>query len=168
MCGLEPGHARRLGSARSRRRFWAIGALGWLGACSSGQPALVDLATLQRPASPNTYLVCPRAVTTASIDREPPTWPVPVEVLERTWLEALAAEPRVTPVAADAQRHRHLLVQRTPVLRFPDVIQLDVLPVEPGGATVCLYGRSVYGYSDFGKNRRRIEDWLARIKPPAS
>ena len=137
-------------------------------ACSPGQPAFVDLETLQRPTSPNTYLVCPRALTAAAVDREPPVYALPVAELERVWLAALAAEPRLREVASDPDRHRHLLVQRTPVLRFPDLIQVQFVAVPPDAATVCIYSRSVYGYSDLGQNRRRVEDWLARIRPPAA
>jgi uncharacterized protein (DUF1499 family) len=147
-------------------RWGIVAMLGLLlGACSPGAPAFVDLAALERPSSPNTYLVCLRTLTVAEVDREPDVWPVPVADLERLWLEALASEPRTRLVASEPERHRHLFVQRTAVFRFPDVIQLDVLPVAPAGSTVCLYSRSVYGYSDLGANRRRVEDWLARVRP---
>ena len=84
-------------------------------------------------------------------------------------------------------------MQRTPVLRFPDIVQIAFLEAgttagttagnepgneagtepgneagtEPGNeaATLCIYSRSVYGYSDLGRNRARVEDWLARIGP---
>ncbi len=29
--------------------------------------------------------------------------------------------------------------------------------------TLAIYSRSVYGRSDFGANKRRITDWLARL-----
>ena len=139
--------------------------LGWLVGCSAGEADLVDLATLERPASPNSYLVCPADHTTAEVDREPPVYALAPAELERVWLAALADEPRLTRRVTEPARRRHLFVQRTPVLRFPDVIQLDVLEVPPDRSTVCLYSRSVYGYSDLDKNRARLEDWLARIGP---
>ncbi len=148
-----------------RRRFGVLAAVGMLAGCGAGEPAFVDLATLERPSSPNTYLVCPADRTTAAVDREPPVYDVPVDVLEARWLDALAGEPRLTRRAAEPEARRHLFVQRTPVLRFPDVIQLAFVEVPPDRSTLCLYSRSVYGYGDLGKNRARVEDWLARIAP---
>jgi len=141
--------------------------LGWLVGCSAADADFdfVDLATLERPASPNSYLVCPADRTTAEVDREPPVYALAPAALERLWLDALADEPRLTRRASEPARRRHLFVQRTPVLRFADVIQLDVLEVRPDRSTVCLYSRSVYGFYDLGKNRARVEDWLGRIAP---
>jgi uncharacterized protein (DUF1499 family) len=139
--------------------------LGWLAGCSVGNVDFVDVATLERPASPNTYLVCPADRTAAAVDREPPVSELAPDELERVWLEALAREPRLTRVASEPAKRRHLFVQRTPVFRFPDVIQLEVLEVPPDRSTLCLYSRSVYGSRDLGTNRGRIEDWLARFGP---
>ncbi|MFW5834044.1 MAG: DUF1499 domain-containing protein [Pseudomonadota bacterium] len=146
-----------------KRRLVAV--LGLLAGCSAGEPDFVDLATLERPASPNTYLVCPRSLTPAPIDREPPVFALEVDDLERHWLRALAEEPRTRQRRAEPLARRYLYVQRTPVLRFPDVIQVQFVAVAPDASTVCLYSRSIYGYSDLGQNRRRIERWLARIGP---
>lgn len=139
--------------------------LGWLAGCGAGDADFVDLATLERPARPNSYLVCPADRTTAEVDREPPVYALAPDELERVWLEALADEPRLERRAAESARRRYVFVQRTPVLRFPDVVQLDVLDVAPDRSTVCLYSRSVYGYSDLGANRARVEDWLGRLAP---
>ena len=159
--------------------------LAWLAGCSAGRPDFVDLATLERPSSPNTYLACPAGGTAATVDREPPVWDITRDELEAIWLEALAAEPRLERRASEPEAHRHLFVQRTPVLRFPDIVQIAFLEAgneagtaagteagtepgtEPGNeaATLCIYSRSVYGYSDLGRNRARVEDWLARIGP---
>lgn len=146
-------------------RLGLVAMLAALAGCSAGRPEFVALSTLERPTSPNTYLVCPAEHTTATVDREPPAYNVSRDQLETAWLQALADEPRLTRRASDASAHRHLFVQRTPVFRFPDVIQIAFIEVGSGGATLCIYSRSVYGYSDLGKNRERVEDWLARIAP---
>ncbi len=152
--------------ARVASKLGALSMLAWLAGCSAGPAGLVDLAALERPTSPNTYLACPGDRTTAAVDREPPVWPLAVEELERAWLAALAEEPRLTRRAAEPEAHRHLFVQRTPVLRFPDIVQVEFVEAPPAGATVCVYSRSVYGYSDLGANRARVEDWLTRFVPP--
>jgi len=148
--------------------MFAFGVVLGLAGCSAGDVDFVDLATLERPSSPNTYLVCPAERTTAAVDRAPPVYALAPDELERIWLAALAEEPRLSRRDAEPDRRRYLFVQRTPILRFPDVVQLEVLEVPPDGSTICLYSRSLYGYGDLGANRRRIEDWLARIGPGAS
>jgi len=147
------------------RVLGTLAMMAWLVGCSAGEPAFVDFANLERPATPNTYLVCPPERTSATVDRAPPVFDVPREGLEQVWLGALAGEPRLVRRAAEPEAHRYVFVQRTPILRFPDVIQLEFLEVLPAQSTVCLFSRSVYGRSDFGKNRERVEDWLARIGP---
>ncbi len=142
--------------------------LAWLTACSPGEQHFADLAMLERPTTPNTYLVCPAHLTTATVDREPPVYPVSLAELEALWVDALREEPRTSLIAADAQGHRYLYVQRTAVLRFPDVIQIAFVEVPPDGATLCIYSRSIYGRSDFGQNERRVEDWLGRFTPAAA
>ena len=148
--------------------MFAFGVVLGLAGCSAGDVDFVDLATLERPSRPNTYLVCPAERTTAAVDRAPPVYALAPDELERIWLAALAEEPRLSRRDAEPARRRYLFVQRTPILRFPDVVQLEVLEVPPDGSTICLYSRSLYGYGDLGANRRRIEDWLARIGPGAS
>ncbi len=139
--------------------------LAWLIGCGAGEPGVVDLATLERPTSPNSYLVCPADRTSAPVDREPPVFEVGRDRLEQLWLDALADEPRLERRIAEPETHRYVFVQRTQVFRFPDIVQLEFLEVPPDRSTLCLYSRSVYGYGDLGKNRARVEDWLARLRP---
>jgi len=143
----------------------ALSLVGLLAACGAAEPGFVDLATLERPSSPNTYLVCPADRTAAEVDREPPVYDVTVDTLETRWLAFLADEPRLTRRATDEPARRYLFVQRTPVFRFPDVIQVEFVEVPPAQSTLCVYSRSVYGYSDMGKNRDRVEGWFARVTP---
>lgn len=150
---------------RSRSCVAVVVIAGWLGGCAVGAPELVDIATLERPARPNIYLVCPASRTSARVDREPESYALATDVLWQLWVDALASEPRVETQIRDNERRRLLLVQRTPLLRFPDLIQLEVYPALADGSTLCVYSRSIYGYSDFGANRARVEDWLARIRP---
>lgn len=152
-------------SSNRRTVFLGLAMVGLLTACGAGQPDMVDLATLERPSSPNTYLVCPADLTTAAVDREPRVHAVEAERLWQVWVDAVLAEPRVAPIVRDDAARRLVVVQRTAVFRFPDIIQIEVHEVEPAASTLCLYSRSVYGHSDFGANEARLEDWLARFGP---
>ena len=52
---------------------------------------------------------------------------------------------------------------RSAVFNFPDLVTAQVAPAGAGAATLLLYSRSVYGYSDLGANRRRVAAWLAAL-----
>ena len=64
---------------------------------------------------------------------------------------------------SDAFAARFVYVERTPLFRFPDVINAQFLEVGNGSSTLILHSASVYGQSDLGKNRERVEDLLKRI-----
>jgi uncharacterized protein (DUF1499 family) len=55
-------------------------------------------------------------------------------------------------------------VQRTRLLRFPDLITVRFVPVDDTHSTVAIYSRSVWGKGDMGVNRARVEEWLARVR----
>ena len=59
-------------------------------------------------------------------------------------------------------------VERTPLFRFPDVINAQFLDSGNGTSTLILHSASVYGLDDLGKNRERVEDLLKRTSAPAA
>jgi len=61
-----------------------------------------------------------------------------------------------------AQLQAHF-VARSALLNFPDLITAQVAEAGPDASTLVLYSRSVYGYSDLGVNRKRLNTWLAAI-----
>ncbi|MBV1798180.1 DUF1499 domain-containing protein [Siccirubricoccus sp. G192] len=44
----------------------------------------------------------------------------------------------------------------------PDIIAAELVP-GPEGAGLFLYSRSLFGWSDFGVNRRRVAAWIAAL-----
>jgi uncharacterized protein (DUF1499 family) len=54
-------------------------------------------------------------------------------------------------------------VQRTAYWRLPDIITVRFIETEHGRSTLAVYSRSVYGHSDLGANKARIEAWLAKL-----
>jgi uncharacterized protein (DUF1499 family) len=128
-----------------------------------GNPDLgpVTFPTLVRRRSPNDALVCPRTLcSSATPDREPPIFPLPAARLRAIVDEVLARQPRTT-VLEQGRQARYLV--RSPILRFPDTVNVEVVDLGAGRATVALYSRSQIGRGDLGANRRRLERWLARI-----
>lgn len=126
-------------------------------------PEPVDFSTLRRPRRPNACLAAPAGATPARIDLPAPAFPVPADALRRAWRAMLEETPRVevlpSPDGATVEA-----VQRTPILRFPDLVTARFLPLPDGGSSLIVYSRSVYGYGDFGVNRRRVRSWLRRLE----
>jgi uncharacterized protein (DUF1499 family) len=125
----------------------------------------VDWPTLTRHATPNDALVCPaNRCPNAKPDAEPKTYPMPpAELLARLRRIALS-EPDTTELycGTDCDRTARIL-QHTRLMRFPDTVDIEVLPVGDNQSTLAIYSRSLIGRSDLGVNRARVERWLAKL-----
>ena len=146
---------------------WLIGLL--LPACAApgaaGLPAprLLEISHIQRPASPNTALAAPAGSEPAP-DIVTPVFPVPASRLYAGVI-AMAAGQKRTFLAAEYPPERQAqFVARSAVFNFPDLIAAQVNAVGADRSSLVLYSRSVYGYADFGVNRRRLDDWLADLR----
>lgn len=129
-----------------------------------GDVPVIDFATLPRGPDPNQYLLCPKGMCEAQTDGEAPVFGVPAEQLRAAWEEMLAEQPRLQALRRDVTNIQIDYVQRTRLLRFPDLITVRFVPIDETHATVAIYSRSVWGKNDMGVNRRRVEEWLARLK----
>ena len=133
----------------------ACGAHG-VGGLPPAQP--IDFARLVRPATPNTALAAPAGFTPApdivtGFAADP-------AVLYATVRKVALAEPRTWLHAAfDGIRQIHFVV-RSANANFPDLVTAQVT----ADGNLILWSRSVYGRSDFGVNKARVADWLARIQ----
>jgi uncharacterized protein (DUF1499 family) len=146
---------------------WLIGfllpACGSSGAAGLPTPALLDMAHIQRPASPNTALAAPTGADSAP-DIVTPAFPVPASRLYDAVIAVAADQPGIFLVAAyPAERQVHF-VARSAWLNFPDLITVQIGEAGSEASTLVLYSRSVYGYSDLGVNRRRLNTWLAAVQ----
>jgi uncharacterized protein (DUF1499 family) len=146
---------------------WLIGFV--LPACAASgaqglpQPQLIDMQRIERPGSPNTALAGPAGFAPAP-DVVTPTYRMPALRLYQAVRAVAAAQPH-TFLAVDyaAERQIHWVV-RSAVFNFPDLVTAQISDAGPGSSTLVLYSRSVYGHSDFGVNRRRLDTWLAAVQ----
>jgi uncharacterized protein (DUF1499 family) len=123
----------------------------------------MDMAHIERPTSPNTALAAPME-SRLSPDVVTPVFPVAAPELYALVIAAAKQQPR-TFVATEYPLHLQVhFVARSAVFNFPDLITAQVTEAGPRGSTLVLYSRSVYGYSDFGVNRRRLGTWLAALE----
>lgn len=120
----------------------------------------VDFATLGPPARPNRWLMCPPGHCPGA-DAESPVFDV---AAERLHAAAVALLEQDGAIILEAGGDRIEAEVRTPLLRFPDRITIDVLPAGPGRSTLAVLSRSVYGRGDLGTNRKRVDAWIEALR----
>ena len=126
-------------------------------------PILTDMTHIERPASPNTALAGPPGFQPEP-DFATPPYRLSAPRLYAALRTLAAAQPR-TFLAAEypAELQIHWVV-RSGILNFPDLVTAQIMAEGQDGSTLVLYSRSVYGYSDFGVNRQRVDTWLAALR----
>ena len=129
-----------------------------------GDVESVDFAELRLTDKPNQFLMCPPGHCGAIPHADSPVLDVSVEQLRGRWREVLAVQPHVELLAEDEEGQQLDYVQRSARFRFPDIITVRFISVPPSKSTLAIYSRAVYGKSDFGMNRKRIEAWLKNLR----
>jgi hypothetical protein len=123
----------------------------------------IDFATLKRRDSPNDALLCSASLCPlARADGPSPVFDMPAEKLRATIRAIARAEPRTAEISITGDTLR--FVQRSLVMRFPDVIDVATIQMDDGRSTLAIYSRSAVGRSDLGVNRSRVERWVAAAK----
>lgn len=115
------------------------------------------------PSGPHTAIAAP-AGTSPAPDITTRRYPLPAARLFTAITAVAATEPRTAPLTAYPARLEASFVSRSRVFGFPDVVLLQVIPQGEAASALTLHSSSLYGYSDFGVNRRRLEHWLARLE----
>ncbi len=126
-----------------------------------GDVEAIDFATLKLGEKPNRFLLCPPGYCAAEAHGASPLFDVSMGELRTHWDAVIARQPRMALIAEAGDQVDY--VQRTALIRFPDIITVRFIALAPAQSTLAIYSRSVYGTSDFGVNRKRIETWLAAL-----
>ncbi len=136
-----------------------VGALFGRGAGGLPPPEPVEFRSLVLPRSPNACLAAPAGAHPAAHLATPPlpvgaatAWPVLRRFGQRF--------PRTFLLAEWPERRQAQWVERSAALNFPDVIAAELVEGGPTGAGLFLYSRSLFGWSDLGVNRRRVQAWI--------
>lgn len=125
------------------------------------------------PWTPNWAVAAPAGTDTAGdITIEAPVWRAqPIDLLAAL-NQAVLAEPRTVPLTPPegAFGHGDVLTmtyrQLSETVGYPDHVNVRSVYVETGGeasASLVMMSRSVYGISDRGVNKARLERWLAAL-----
>jgi uncharacterized protein (DUF1499 family) len=160
---IVPEQARDAGDRSAMRVIPML--LGLLLPACAGQgaeglpvPPPLDVSHIERPATPNTALAAPAGFTPAP-DLETRRYTMPPERLYAAIRHVAATQPRIwLQISYDDQLQADF-VARSAVFNFPDLITAQVTP----DSGLILWSRSVYGRSDLGVNRKRLQIWLAAL-----
>jgi len=132
-----------------------------------GDVKSVDFAELKLTDTPNQFLMCPPGFCAADPHVDSPVFDVSLEQLRQRWREVVAAQPRVELLAEDEEGQQFDYVQRSARFRFPDIITVRFISIATHHtdtqSTLAIFSRSVYGKSDLGVNRKRIDAWLRAL-----
>ncbi|HVB15272.1 MAG TPA: DUF1499 domain-containing protein [Stellaceae bacterium] len=128
----------------------------------AGEDAAIQ--ALREPLRANAFLACPPGYCALAEAVPSPVFPVDADRLYRLFARLIAAEPRIVTLLAEPQARRIVVIQRSAVFRFPDVVTAEFVALGPGRSGIALYSRARYGRADFGVNRRRVTAWLARLQ----
>ena len=127
-----------------------------------GDVATIDFATLALTDKPNQHLLCPADFCAAEAQEVSPLVDLPLDELRTRWDAVIAAQERVTVLAESNGQIDY--VQRTAIVRYPDIITVRFIALTPSQSTLAIYSRSIFGTSDFGGNRGRVDAWLAALE----
>jgi uncharacterized protein (DUF1499 family) len=75
-------------------------------------------------------------------------------------MDFAAGEPRMALRARDEHDRRSLHVQRSPILRFPDLVRAEIVALGAERSGLILDSRAHFGCWDLGVNRRRVLRWV--------
>jgi uncharacterized protein (DUF1499 family) len=134
-------------------------------------PAPPDfLSHFERPASPNSALAAPAGFTPKP-DITLAPYPVPAAALAADLRAVALAAPRTYQLSASADGLELQFVARSAIANFPDLIVARISSRGEKASSLVLYSHSLYGYSDFGVNQKRLRTWLAALDqrlPPSA
>lgn len=145
--------------------FWIAG-LRSLGLLRADIPHFSGFTHLVRRESGNDALACPSGYCPrAEADIDSPVFEMDAASLAGLVKSVALAEPRTALISSAQQDQTRLKFQQaTKYLRFPDIVDVEVMQLAPGRSTLAIWSRSVAGRKDFGVNLARVQRWLAELK----
>jgi uncharacterized protein (DUF1499 family) len=148
----------------------ALPACGYPAAEGLPIPSVIDMAHIVRPSSPNTALAAPAGFSPVpDIVTQP--YHVPPNQLFGVVQAVAGDQPNTFKAALYPDQLQAHYVARSVVFNFPDLITVQVRQDTADTSDVIIWSRSVYGESDFGVNRKRVQAWLGALDkqlPPPS
>ena len=121
-----------------------------------GEITFVDFSEIAMERRPNRFLVCPTFDLCIELNDRTAIFDAEVVRMKARWDELVALEPRMELVLADDELMQYVYVQRSRLLRLPDVLTVQFFDEGNFRSTLAIYSRGVYGSGDFGSNSSRV------------
>ncbi len=112
---------------------------------------------LRRSGKPNSWLIAPAGFALAA-DGPSPVFDVPMTILKEAFTSVALANGRAKML--ESSEHAMHILDTTAVMGFKDDVHIQFISINERQSTLAAYSESQVGYWDFGKNRRRIEEWV--------
>lgn len=124
----------------------------------------MEFTTLERPTSPNTWLIAPRdAQISARRDGDAPEFRMTASDLAAAWQALLTTQPRTRILGVSDDGLQVEAEQRSAVFGFVDRISFRAAPIDGDTSSLFVYSRSLAGYWDIGVNQRRVTAWVGAL-----
>lgn len=137
----------------------------WTSAFGNPDLGPVEFADLQKGSKPNQALICPpNLCDTETVDHDSPVYAVSADQLRAELLKSLDEETDLEQVDDRSQPLKMRFIQRSKLMRYPDTIRVQVIPIDEDTSTLAIYSQSQIGESDFGVNLERADRWLSRLE----
>jgi len=127
----------------------------------------IAFKTLERPRSPNTYLLAPEGLCEkAQPDQISDLTKMEPDVLFQAVMDVIAGEKNWAVEESDAARGMIHFVTTSRLMRYKDDVDILILPGDSGdpdtgmASRLAAYSRSRVGHSDLGANAKRIKYML--------
>lgn len=130
-----------------------------------GEPSsqLVKISMVTKTPMPNQYLVCPAGFCEEVTDQTSPVFNVSVDKLRQILASIETADTNFTKVNSDADELRQKYIWRSLIWRFPNLISVEIIPVENEQSTIAIYAQAQLGQSDLGANKAFVDELLRKI-----
>jgi hypothetical protein len=125
-----------------------------------GEVTFIDFAEVRMERRPNRFLVCPTFDLCAELNDRTAIFDAEVPQMKARWDELIALEPRMELVLADEEKMQYVYIQRSRLLRLPDVLTVQFYDEGNFRSTLAIYSRGIYGSGDFGSNSSRVIRFL--------
>ncbi len=132
---------------------------------SDAAATFLDFDRLERPGSPNHWLIAPAGGTPQPrTDVQEAVFDVAPTRLAEGWLGVVKGQPRTTILAVADDGLQIEAEQRSAVFGFVDRISFRAIPLAERQSTYTAYSRSLVGYWDVGVNQGRLGRWAAALR----
>lgn len=133
---------------------------------AQGTLKTIDFRNLIKREEGDGYLACPIDICiNIEPDENSPEFDVSLIQLRKILFEFIDSQGTISLQNLDMVNQNFDFIEKTPSMRLPDIISVQLFKLSPDRSTVAIYSRSIKGYEDEKRNKDRVKRWLDYITP---